>query len=115
MQSQHYSIWHHPARVIRDDGSGGRCSAVQVTIGDRFVVRGGDAPSWKVTEGRGDVDQAPVITGESALVQEAETRSTPALSTATRHADSQGHQGAGAYRVEDHPHGGRRAFAPPSQ
>jgi Cd2+/Zn2+-exporting ATPase len=57
------------ARVIRDDGSESDVPAAQVTIGDRFVVRGGDRIplDGEVTEGRGDVDQAP-ITGESALV-----------------------------------------------
>mgnify|MGYP003676174574 FL=1 len=57
------------ARVIRDDGSESDVPAAQVIIGDRFVVRGGDRIplDGEVTEGRGDVDQAP-ITGESALV-----------------------------------------------
>ena len=57
------------ARVIRDDGSETDVPAAQVAIGDRFVVRGGDRIplDGEVTEGRGDVDQAP-ITGESALV-----------------------------------------------
>ncbi|MDR6267295.1 cation-translocating P-type ATPase [Roseobacter sp. N2S] len=57
------------ARVIRDDGSESDVPAAQVTIGDCFVVRGGDRIplDGEVTEGRGDVDQAP-ITGESALV-----------------------------------------------
>ena len=49
------------ARVIRDDGSESDVPAAQVTIGDRFVVRGGDRIplDGEVTEGRGDVDQAP--------------------------------------------------------
>lgn len=57
------------ARVIRADGSETDVPAAQVAIGDRFVVRGGDRIplDGEVTEGRGDVDQAP-ITGESALV-----------------------------------------------
>ncbi len=57
------------ARVIRDDGSEADVPAAEVAIGDRFVVRGGDRIplDGEVTEGRGDVDQAP-ITGESALV-----------------------------------------------
>jgi len=57
------------ARVIRADGSEADVPAAEVAIGDRFVVRGGDRIplDGEVTEGRGDVDQAP-ITGESALV-----------------------------------------------
>ncbi len=57
------------ARVIRADGSEADVLAAEVAIGDRFVVRGGDRIplDGEVTEGRGDVDQAP-ITGESALV-----------------------------------------------
>lgn len=57
------------ARVIRADGSEVDVPAAEVAVGDRFVVRGGDRIplDGDVTEGRGDVDQAP-ITGESALV-----------------------------------------------
>jgi len=57
------------ARVIRPDGSEADVPAAEVAIGDRFVVRGGDRIplDGEVTDGRGDVDQAP-ITGESALV-----------------------------------------------
>ncbi|WP_217632653.1 cation-translocating P-type ATPase [Marinobacter sp. AC-23] len=57
------------ARVIREDGSEVDIPAAEVAVGDRFVVRGGDRIplDGEVTEGRGDVDQAP-ITGESALV-----------------------------------------------
>ena len=57
------------ARVIREDGSEVDVPAAQVAIGDRFVVRGGDRIPLDgiVTEGHGEVDQAP-ITGESALI-----------------------------------------------
>tara|TARA_R110002110_G_scaffold31779_1_gene111387 strand:- start:198 stop:1958 length:1761 start_codon:yes stop_codon:yes gene_type:complete len=57
------------ARVIREDGTEEDIPAAQVTVGDRFVVRGGDriALDGEVVEGMGGVDQAP-ITGESALV-----------------------------------------------
>jgi Zn2+/Cd2+-exporting ATPase len=57
------------ARVIREDGSEIDMPAAQVTVGDRFIVRGGDriALDGEVVEGIGGVDQAP-ITGESALV-----------------------------------------------
>ncbi|WP_092886479.1 heavy metal translocating P-type ATPase [Roseicitreum antarcticum] len=57
------------ARVMRADGSETDVPAAEVVIGDRFVVRGGDRIplDGEVTDGRGDVDQAP-ITGESALV-----------------------------------------------
>ncbi|MBB3995434.1 Cd2+/Zn2+-exporting ATPase [Sulfitobacter undariae] len=57
------------ARVIREDGTEADVPAAEVVIGDRFIVRGGDRIplDGEVTEGRGDVDQAP-ITGESALV-----------------------------------------------
>jgi len=57
------------ARVIRQDGSEVDVPAEQVQIGDQFVVRGGDriALDGEVTDGAGEVDQAP-ITGESALV-----------------------------------------------
>ncbi|MDD9908529.1 MAG: cation-translocating P-type ATPase [Ahrensia sp.] len=57
------------ARVIRPDGSEEIVAAAKVTIGDRFVVRGGDRIplDGEVTNGAGAVDQAP-ITGESALV-----------------------------------------------
>ena len=57
------------ARVIRDDGTEADVPAAEVSIGDRFVVRGGDRIplDGEVADGRGDVNQAP-ITGESALV-----------------------------------------------
>jgi Cd2+/Zn2+-exporting ATPase len=57
------------ARVIKPDGSEADVPAAQVTVGDRFVVRGGDRIplDGEVTDGAGGVDQAP-ITGESALV-----------------------------------------------
>jgi len=57
------------ARVIRPDGSEEIVAAAKVTIGDRFVVRGGDRIplDGEVTDGAGAADQAP-ITGESALV-----------------------------------------------
>lgn len=57
------------ARVIRSDGSEADVPAAEVVVGDHFVVRGGDRIplDGEVTDGRGDVDQAP-ITGESALV-----------------------------------------------
>ncbi|UWQ19702.1 cation-translocating P-type ATPase [Jannaschia sp. M317] len=56
------------ARVIREDGSEADLPAKQVTVGDRFVVRGGDRIplDGEVVNGHGEVDQAP-ITGESAL------------------------------------------------
>ena len=57
------------ARVIRSDGSEFDVPAAEVVVGDQFVVRGGDRIplDGEVTEGHGEVDQAP-ITGESALV-----------------------------------------------
>jgi len=57
------------ARVIRDDGTEEDVLAAQVTVGDRFVVRGGDRIplDGEVVDGIGGVNQAP-ITGESALV-----------------------------------------------
>ena len=57
------------ARVIRKDGHEEDIPAAQVSVGDRFVVRGGDRIplDGEVVGGSGAVDQAP-ITGESALV-----------------------------------------------
>ena len=57
------------ARVIRPDGTETDIPAAEVSVGDRFIVRGGDriALDGEVVSGHGDVDQAP-ITGESALV-----------------------------------------------
>ncbi|SDG56889.1 MULTISPECIES: heavy metal translocating P-type ATPase [Thalassobaculum] len=57
------------ARVIRGDGREENIPAAQVTIGDSFVVLGGDRIplDGNVTGGMGAVNQAP-ITGESALV-----------------------------------------------
>ena len=57
------------ARVIRPDGTETDIPAAEVSVGDRFIVRGGDriALDGEVVAGHGDVDQAP-ITGESALV-----------------------------------------------
>ncbi|NOC47341.1 cation-translocating P-type ATPase [Ruegeria sp. HKCCD7559] len=57
------------ARVIREDGRENDIAAADVSVGDKFVVRGGDriALDGEVIDGRGEVDQAP-ITGESALV-----------------------------------------------
>ena len=57
------------ARVIREDGTEEDVLAVQVAVGDRFVVRGGDRIplDGEVVDGIGGVNQAP-ITGESALV-----------------------------------------------
>lgn len=57
------------ARVIREDGSEEEVPAASVTVGDRFVVRGGDRIplDGEVTDGAGAVDQSP-ITGESALI-----------------------------------------------
>ncbi|MCV0425629.1 MAG: cadmium-translocating P-type ATPase [Roseibium sp.] len=57
------------ARVIAADGSEKDMPAADVTVGDRFVVRGGDRIplDGEVIDGTGAVDQAP-ITGESALV-----------------------------------------------
>ena len=57
------------ARVIGEDGSERDVAAADVSVGTRFIVRGGDriALDGEVVDGRGEVDQAP-ITGESALV-----------------------------------------------
>lgn len=57
------------ARLVRENGSEDDVPASEFSIGDRFVVRGGDriALDGEVVSGAGDVDQAP-ITGESALV-----------------------------------------------
>ncbi|UWQ90835.1 cadmium-translocating P-type ATPase [Rhodobacteraceae bacterium M382] len=57
------------ARVIGPDDAEQDVPAVQVGVGDRFVVRGGDRIplDGQVVDGAGAVDQAP-ITGESALV-----------------------------------------------
>lgn len=57
------------ARLIHEDGSEADVAAEEVTIGQRFVVRGGDRIPLDglVISGAGAVDQAP-ITGESALV-----------------------------------------------
>ena len=57
------------ARVLYDDGSEADVPAAEVSIGAKFIVRGGDriALDGEVVSGAGAVDQAP-ITGESALV-----------------------------------------------
>lgn len=57
------------ARLVRENGSEDDVPASEFSIGDRFIVRGGDriALDGEVVSGAGDVDQAP-ITGESALV-----------------------------------------------
>ena len=57
------------ARVIREDGTEEDVLAAQVSVGDRFVVRGGDRIplDGEVVDGIGSVNQAP-ITGESAEV-----------------------------------------------
>lgn len=57
------------ARIIREDGSEEEVPAASVTVGTRFVVRGGDRIplDGEVVEGVGSVNQAP-ITGESAEV-----------------------------------------------
>jgi len=60
------------ARVLREDGTEATVAAETIAVGERFVVRGGDriALDGEVTEGLGEVDQAP-ITGESALIPKA--------------------------------------------
>ena len=57
------------ARVIAGDGSESDVLAVQVSVGSRFVLRGGDRVPLDgvVVEGIGAANQAP-ITGESTLV-----------------------------------------------
>jgi len=57
------------ARVLYDDGTEANVPAATVSVGTRFIVRGGDRIplDGEVVDGAGAVDQAP-ITGESALV-----------------------------------------------
>ena len=56
-------------RLVAEDGSEKDVPAASVTVGSRFVLRGGDRVplDGEVVEGVGAINQAP-ITGESALV-----------------------------------------------